>query len=195
MAKANPHNGDLGGLHEHLQVVDGGLAMGRVTRTIGDEDTIIVVGDLLDLEVVREHSYTGPTADKASENVLLDTTVDQRNVILRVVGLNNKGGLGADPLDQVDLAWVTKALILVGIVLVSNGDSRKRRTLFPEVSDNSTGVNSRDSRDAFSRTPDSQTLYSGPMAVLGSIIGHNDTSTLDVRRLEMSQQVPLVPHR
>jgi len=192
MAEANTHDGDLGGLHQHLQVVHGGLAVGRVTRAVGDEDAVIVVGNLLNLEVVGEYCYASPAADKASEDVLLDTAVNQRNVILRVVGLNNEGCLGADPLDQVNLAGIDEAFVLVCIILVSNRDPCKRGTLLSQVRDNSTSVNARDGRDAFSRTPFSQALHSGPVTVFHSMIGYNDTGTLDMRRFEVSQQVPLV---
>ena len=55
VAKANAHDGDRRGLHQAAKVVDGLLAMGRVTGTVGDEDTVKVLGDLVDRVVIGEH--------------------------------------------------------------------------------------------------------------------------------------------
>ena len=62
------------------EVVDGVLAVGWVTGAVGDEDTVEVVGDLVDGVVEGEDSDTGTTADQAAKNVLLDTAVDESNV-------------------------------------------------------------------------------------------------------------------
>lgn len=194
MAKTNSHDGDMRGLHQHLQVVHGRLTMGRVTRAVRDEDAVVIGSNLLDLEIVWEDSNTCPAADKASENVLLHATIDQGNVVLRVDRFHVERSFGADSFDQVDLAGIYKALILIRIVLISSRDSGKRGTLLSEVRDDSTSINSRDGRDAFSCTPLSQAFYSGPMAVLLGGVGHDDTSTLNVWRLKVSQQIPLVTH-
>lgn len=170
----------------------GRLTMGRIARAVRDEDAVVIGSNLLNFKIVRENRHTSPAADKASENVLLHTTIDQGNVVLRVDCLHVERSFGADPFDQVDLAGVHKALVLIRIVLISSRDSGKRGTLLSEVRDDSTGINSRDGRDAFSCTPLSQAFYSGPMAVLLGGVGHNDTSTLDMRRLKVSQQIPLV---
>lgn len=194
VAQADAHDGNLRRLHQGAEVVYGLLAVSGVTGAVGDEDTIEVVGHLLDLEVVREHSHAGASADQTAENVLLDTTVDQGNVVLGVGRLNNEGGLGADALDQVDLARVDKGLILIGVVLVANGDSSQRGTLLSEEGDNLAGIDTRDSRDALASAPIAQTLDSGPVAVLLSNISNHHSGTLNVGRLEVFQEVVLIPH-
>lgn len=115
-------------------------------------------------------------------------------MVLGVGRLNNEGGLGADALDQVDLARVDKGLILIGVVLVANGDSGQRGTLLPEEGDNLAGIDTRDGRDTLASAPFAQTLDSGPVAVLLSNIGNHYSGTLDMRRLEVFQEVVVIPH-
>jgi hypothetical protein len=38
--------------------------------------------------------------------------------------------LGGNTADKVDTLWVDVSLIFIGIILFSNGDASKRRTLF-----------------------------------------------------------------
>lgn len=123
MTKADTKDRDLAGLHQTSQVVDRLLAMGRVTRTIGDEDSVEVVCDFVDGVIVREDRNAGSPTDERAENVLLDTAVDDRNVHVATPGRNVEGGLGADLLHQVDLLRVDEGLVLIGVVLLSNGDS------------------------------------------------------------------------
>lgn len=189
---ADTHDGNLRGLHEGAEVVDGLLAVSGVTGTVGDKDTVVVVGNLLDLEVVGEDGHTGATADQAAEDVLLDTAVDQGDVVLGVVGLDHKGSLRADLLDQVDLAGVDEALVLVGIVLLTGSNSGQRRTLLSEVGDNGTGVDARDGGNTLASAPLAQTLDGSPVAVLLSDIGNDDSGALNVGRLKVLEQVPLV---
>ena len=195
MAQADTHDGDLRGLHEHLQVVHSGLAVRWVSRAIGDKDTIVVIGHLLNLEIIREDRNTGSTADQASENVLLDTTINQSDVVLGVVRLDNEGGFRANLLDKVNLARIDETLVFVGIVLITNRDSGQGGSLLSEVSDNGTGVNARDGGNAFSGTPCAEALNSSPMTILLGDVGDNHTSTLDMRRLEVPQEVPFVTLR
>lgn len=192
VAEADTHDGDGGGLHQAAQVVDGVLAMSRVTRSVGDEDTVKVGGDLLDGVVVGEDGDGGTTADEAAEDVLLDTAVDQGDVVLGTRGLDNEGSLGADALDQVDLARVDEALVLVGIVLVTNGDPGEGRTLLTEEGDDGTGVDTRDGGDALTSAPVTQALDGSPVAVLLSDVGDDDTGALDVGRLKVLEELVLV---
>lgn len=84
MTHANTHDRDLGRLHQASEMVDSLLAMSRVTGAVGDEDTVEVVGDLVDGEVVGENSDTGSPADQAAKDVLLHTAVDDRHVQVTV---------------------------------------------------------------------------------------------------------------
>lgn len=192
VAEANSHDGNGGGLHEAAKVVDGLLAVSRVTGAVGDEDTVKVAGNLVDGVVVGEDSDGGATADQAAEDVLLDTAVDQGNVEAGARGLDNEGSLGADTLDQVDGTGVDEALVLVGVVLVTNGDPSEGRTLLTEVGDDLTSIDARDGRDTLTGAPVAQALNGGPVTVLGGDVGDDDTGTLDVRGLKVLEEVPLI---
>ena len=192
VAEADTHDGDGRGLHEAVEVVDGLLAVGGVTGAVGDEDTIEAVGDLVDGVVVGEDGHGGAAGDKAAEDVLLDTAVEETNVELGVGRLDDEGRLGADLLDEVHRAGVEERLVLVGIVLLADGDLGERRALLTEEGDDGAGVDARDGGHALARAPLVQALDGGPVAVLLSDVGNDDTGALDVRRFEVLEQVVLV---
>lgn len=192
MAETNTHNRNVGSLHQAGEIVDSSLAMGRVTGTVGDENTIEVLRDLVNGVVIGEDCDGSTSADQATKDVLLDTAVNQSNVERSTGRLDNEGSLGGDTLDQVDLAGINETLILVGIVLFSNGDPSQGRALLPEVGDNSAGINAGDGGNSLSGAPLAKTLDGSPMAVIDSDIGDNDTSTLNVGGLEVLKKVILV---
>ena len=123
MAKADTHDWDLGGLHQSAQVVDGLLAVSWVTRAVGDENTVEMVSDFVDGEIVGEDSDACTTADQASQDVLLDTAIDDCYVHISVLGADVERSLGADFLNQVDLLGVDESLILISVVFLSDCDS------------------------------------------------------------------------
>ena len=192
VAEADAHDGDLGGVHEAGEVVRGLLAVDRVAGAVGDEDTVKVGGDLVDGVVVGEDGDGGTSADEAAKDVLLDTAVDQGNVELGAGGLDNEGGLGANPLDEVDLARVEEGLILIGVVLLTDGDPGERRTLLSEVSDDGTGVNAGDGGHTLTGAPLAQALDCSPVAVLLGDVGDDDTGALNVGGLEVLEKVVVV---
>lgn len=192
MAEANAHDGDLRSLHEASKVVDSLLAMGRVTWAVGDEDTVVVLCHFVNRIVVRENGDRRAAAHQAAENVLLDTAVEQSNVEFGARRLNHKGSLGADALNQVDLAGIDEALVLVGVVLVTNRDSGKGRTLLTEIGDDFAGVDARDGGDTFAGTPFAQALDSRPVAVLEGDIGDNHASNLNMGRFKVLEEVVVV---
>jgi hypothetical protein len=192
VAETNTHDRNVGSFHQAGEIVDGSLAMGRVTRTVGDEDTIEVLRDLVDGVVIGEDCDGSTSANQAAKDVLLDTTVDQSDVERGTGGLNNEGSLGGDTLNQVDLAGVDETLILVGIVLFTNGYPSQGRALLSEVCDNGASINARDGGNSLSSAPLAETLNSSPMAVVDSDIGDNNTSTLNVGRLEVLEKIELV---
>lgn len=192
VTQADTHDGDRRSLHQAGEVVDSLLAMGGVTGAVGDEDTVVVLSDLLDGVVVGEDGDGGTSADQAAKDVLLDTAVNEGNVESSTGGLDNEGSLGADTLDQVDLARVDEALVLVCIVLFADGDSGERGTLLSEVGDNLSSVDAGDGRDALSGAPLAKALNGGPVAVVEGDVGDDNASALDVRGLEVLEEVVLV---
>lgn len=193
VAQANTEDGHLRGLHQATKVVGGLLAVSWVTGAVGDENTVEVVGDLVDGVVEGEHCDAGATADQTTQNVLLDTTVDDSDVALRIGRAHVERSLGADLADKVDLLRIGESLVLVGVVLLTNSDAGKGRTLLTQIGDDSTGIDTGDGRHAFTSTPLAERLDGGPVAVLLSHIGHNHTSSLEVGGLEILEKTVLVP--
>lgn len=192
VAKADTHNGYVGCVHELRKVVHCLLAMGRVTRSVGDEDAVEVVSDLVDGVLVREDGDSGTSADETSHDVLLDTAVNQGDVELGIGRGDHEGSFRADALDEVDLSGVNKALVFVLIVLFTDGDAGERRTLFSEIGDDVSGVDTRDGGNALTSAPVAERLDGGPMGIFRSNISDYNTGALDVRRLKVLEEVVLV---
>lgn len=188
VTQADTEDGDLGSLHQSLQVEDGVLAVSGVTGAVGDEDTIEVVGDLVDGVIKGEDSDASATVHQTTQDVLLHTAVEDGNVRVRVSSANVERLLGADLTDQVNLFRVGEGLVLVGIVLLADCDLSQRRTPLTEEGDNSTSVNPRDGRNTFPRTPLTQALNGSPVAVLLSNISDDYTGRLQVGGLEVLEK-------
>lgn len=154
--------------------------MSWVTRAVGDEDSVEVMCDLVDGVVKGEAGDAGTSRDKAAKDVLLDTAVDQRNVHVAERRAHVEWSLGRHAADQVDGLRVDVRFVLVGIILLANGDTGERRTLLTEVCHNLTGVDARNGRDTLASAPLSQRLNGRPVAVLQGIVLNNDTRGLDV---------------
>lgn len=192
VAHADAHDGDLRRLEELAQVVHGLGAVGGVAGPVGDEDAVEVVGDLVDGVVVGEAGDAGAAGHQAAEDVLLDTAVDQGNVHVAERGADVERCLGGDAADQVDGLRVDEGLVLVGIVLLANGDAGEGGTLLAEVSDDLASVNARDGGDTLAGAPLGKRLNGGPVAVLQGVVLNNDTRGLDVGGLEVAKQTVLV---
>lgn len=76
MTQTDAHDGNLRSVHERTQGIDSILTMGRVSRTVGDEDAVEEVGNFLDRIVEGEASHARATADEGAENVFFDTAID-----------------------------------------------------------------------------------------------------------------------
>jgi hypothetical protein len=125
MSHADSHDRNLRSIHQLSQMVDSLLAMGWITGSVGNEDTVKVVSHLVDGVIKWEDSDTGTTTDEATENVFLNSTVDQGNVAFRVGSTDVERSLGADLTDQVDLFRVDEGLIFIRVILFTNGNTGK----------------------------------------------------------------------
>jgi hypothetical protein len=192
MTHANSHDWDLAGLHELSQVVDSLLAVGGVTWAVRDEDTVEVVRNLVDWVVVWKTSDGSATADETTEDVLLDTTINQSNVEITNVGADVEWSLGRDSLDQINGFRVNVCLVLIGIIFLTDRDAGQRRTLLSEKCDNVSGVDAANGWHALSGTPLGQTLNGGPVTVFDSVICHHHTCCLNIRGFEISEQTVLI---
>lgn len=183
----NTHDGDLRAFKQFTEVIHCGVAVSWIARTVRDEDTVKVVSNLVDRIIEWEGRNTGTSRDQTTENVLLDTAIDQGNVHVTERGAHMERGLGAYPANEVDGLGVHEGLVLIGIVFLSDSDACQRRTLLTEVCNNLAGVYARNGGNTFGSTPLSKTLNSSPMAMLQSIVLNNDSRGLNMRRLEVAE--------
>lgn len=192
VAHAYAHDRDLGRLEQLAEVVHSGRAVSRVTRAIGDEDAVKVVGDLMDGVVEGEASDAGTTGDEAAKDVLLHTAVDQGDVHVTERRADMEGRLGGDTTDQVDSLRVNVGLVFISIVLFSNGNAGQRRTLLTEVCHDFTRVDTRNSGDTLTGTPLSKGLNGSPVAMLHCVVLDNNARSLDVGRLKIAEQAMFI---
>jgi hypothetical protein len=191
VTKADSHNGASVGVHQLLEVEDSLLTVGWVSGTVRDEDSIKVVGDLVDGVVPGEDGDGGTAGNQGTKDVLLDSTIDDGDVKVSG-GSNVERLLGGDFGYQVDLLGIDERLVLVGIVLVSDGDTGEGGSLLTEVGDDRTGVDTRDGGDSLTLAPVSERLDSGPVRVLFRVVGDDDSSSLDVGGLKVLVKSRLV---
>ena len=177
---ADAHNRDLRGLEQLAEVVHSLCAVGWVTGAVGDEDTVKVVGDLVDGVVIGEAGDAGTARDKAAKNVLLDTAVDEGNVHVTEGRADVERCLCRNTTDEVDSLRVNEGLVLIGIVLLADCDTSKGGTLHTEVCYDLASVDTRDGGNALTSTPLSERLNGGPVAVLQGVVLDDNTRGLDV---------------
>ena len=96
MSEANPKYWDLRRLHQLSEVIDRVLTMCRISRPIGEENAIKMVRNLVDGVVIREGSDTRATADQTSQDVFLDTAIDDCYVHVSKPRVDMEWCLGAD---------------------------------------------------------------------------------------------------
>lgn len=195
MTQANTENRDLRSFHQLSKMVHGVLAVRRVTRSVRDENSVKVVGHLVDGIVKGEHGDAGSAVDHAAKNVLLDTAVQNGNVVLWIRRADVERRLGADLTDKMELLRVDVSLVLVRIVLLANSQAGKGGTPFTQVRNNLTGIHSGDSRDTLTVAPFTQALDCRPVAVLLGDIRNNNTSGLQIGRLEVTEKTVLIALR
>jgi hypothetical protein len=190
---AYAHDGNLRCLHQPAEVVHSGCAMGGITRSVGDEDSVKVVGDLVDGIVVGERSHTGATSDEAAKDVLLHAAINQSNMHVAERRTDVEWRLGADTTDQVNGFGVNVGLVLICIVFLADSDAGQRRTLLTEIGYNLASIDTGDGRNTLSGTPLGEALYGSPMTVLHGVVLNDNAGGLDVGRLEVSEQSVFIP--
>src|SRR5436190_23728237 len=116
MPQADAHDRDFRRIHQLPQVVDRLLAMGWVTRTIGDENPIQMMGNLVDRIVEGECRDACPSTDETPKDVLLNPAVDNSDMCIGAGGADMERSFCADFSDKIDLFGVDKSLVFVGII-------------------------------------------------------------------------------
>jgi len=69
MAKTNAHDRNLGRVHQLAEIIDSFLTMGRIARTVADEDAVEMMGYFVDRVVVWEGCNACTSADQAAEDI------------------------------------------------------------------------------------------------------------------------------
>ncbi len=69
MTKTNAHDGNLGRTHQLAEMIDGFLTMGRIARTVADEDTVEMMSYFVNRVVVWEGCDAGASADQTAEDI------------------------------------------------------------------------------------------------------------------------------
>jgi hypothetical protein len=192
VAETDAEDGDLGGLHQALEVVYGISAVGWVTGSVRDENAIKVVGDLVDGEIEREDRNRSAAGDEGAKDVLLNSAVDDGYVHVALWGGDVEGSLSGDALDEVDLLWVHEGLVLVGVVFLADCDAGEGGAALAEVGDDGAGVDAGDGGDAFAGAPGGEGFDGRPVAVLEGVVGDDDADALDVGGLEVLEEAVLV---
>jgi len=193
VTEADAKDGKLRSLHQFSEVVDGVLAVSRVTRAIGDEHTVKVVSNFVDWVVEREASDAGPSIDETAENVFLHTAIKHSDVGSRVGCTDVEWRFGANLSNEIDLLRIDECLVLVLVVFLPNGDSSQAGTLLSKLGDNGSGINTSDGGHAFPCTPLAQALHRGPMGISLCDVRNNHSHSLDIGALEIFQKAVLVP--
>jgi len=106
VSKADTKDGNLGTLHQLSEMVNSILAMSWVSRPIGNENTIEVMGHLMDRIIERETGNASTSAHQTTKNILLHSTVDDSDMSRRRWCTDMEWCLRAHFPDQVNLLRV-----------------------------------------------------------------------------------------
>lgn len=97
--------------------------MGWVTRSVGDENAIKMVSNLVNWIVVWERCHAGTATDQASKDVFLDTAIDNGDVEIAIGRTDMEGRLGANFVNQIDLLRIDKSFVLICVIFLTNSDA------------------------------------------------------------------------
>lgn len=136
MAKANAKDGDLRCSHQFLEMINGVLAMSWIARSVGDENAIKMVSNLVNGIVIRERCDAGAAADQASKDVFLDTAIDNGDMEITIEGTDMERRLGANLVNQIDLLRIDESFILVCVIFLTDGYASQGRPLLSKVRHN-----------------------------------------------------------
>ena len=112
-------------VEEGPKVSDCDVAMGRVSRSVTEEDPIVLMCDVLDGIIVGIDSDICASSDKGTDNVFFDAAVDESNIQIAGGRFNVIRMFSADLFDKVNCARIHECFIFVCIIFFSNDDSGK----------------------------------------------------------------------
>lgn len=121
MTEADAKNWDLRCSHQFLEIMNSVLAMGWIARSVGDENAVKMVSNLVNRIVIWECCHAGTPADQTSKYVFLDAAVDDGDVKIAIGGTDMEGRFGANLVDQIDLLRIDKSFVLVCVIFLADG--------------------------------------------------------------------------
>ncbi|CAI6053242.1 unnamed protein product [Clonostachys chloroleuca] len=202
VSQANTKHWGLVLLHRGRDVLGGGVDNGRVTGTVGDEETIILVAGILhDVMVPGDHEDLDAALEEASELVVLHTHIDTQNPNdwsswdPRLTLSDKILLVGVAPLDGLEAiergVSMNKAVLsTIGQALLRKADLAKHATLFSELLCEGSGIDAVHGGDALLLEPGAQRRSGKEMRVVfAAIRGCDQTSNVDPGGLEVSWQV------
>lgn len=118
MAKADPHNWNLGRIDKCAKRLHSLRAMCWITGTIRDEKSVKVMGNFVYGVVVWETSDAASAADKTPEDVFLHAAVDKGNVHIAGTGADVERGFGGHLANEVDTFWIDVGFVLLFVIFL-----------------------------------------------------------------------------
>ena len=166
--------------------------MSWISRSIGQENPIILMCNFLNGVVVGVDSDTGSSSDKTANDIFFDSTIDESDFQIRVPGFDMERVFCADLFDEVDFSGIEERFVFVCIIFFANNDSSKTGSAFSEKSDDGTGIDSGNSRDTRTGTPGRKRLDGCPVRVFGCVVGDNNACALDGGGFKVSEEIVFI---
>ncbi|KAH3662446.1 hypothetical protein OGAPHI_005698 [Ogataea philodendri] len=179
-------------VHSLSQVFHGSRAVSRVSRSVRDENSVELVGNVLHRVVIRQNGDGCSTRHQRPQDIFLDTAIKNSNMVFSVRRRNMERSFGCHLVHKVDSTWIVKRSVFICVIGLANTQLGQTRTLFSQIRNQLSGIDTSDSCHSFTLTPLTQTFNSSPMGVLQSNVTNNNSNTLDVRRLEVLEEVELI---
>lgn len=168
-------------------MLDGSGAFLRTSWPIGNEQAVVLCSYLVKVIIMRQNEHICPAADKASNYILLDSTVDEHDlwiitIVFPCASVIN-GFFGRDLGNQAFGIYIRENHTIAAVgqscgVVICNELGRRWSLVSKQLHDGAR-IDSWDRRHAVALAPITERLYSCPMRVLRSVIIDNDSWDLN----------------
>ena len=190
MTHANTEDGLVPLLHGLPQVHGSLRTVVRVTRSVRQEQAIVLVTNSVEVEVPWKHGDGSTTADKRTRNVCLGAEIEDGYLHV-TSGVEFVRFLGGNLSDKVLGGGVSVFFSLRRrkSSIISDGNSAEGGTLVTKESSDGTGIDTSDTWDAMTLAPVCQRIDGEVVRVPLSNVVYDDSSALNVLRLEVDTNV------
>lgn len=152
--------------------------------SVGQEKTVVLVSDRVEVKVPGEDGDDGVSLDEGSEDVGLGSKVEDGNLGSLALGVQGVRLWGGDLGDEVLLGRVPVLGGRAGEDIVPDGELTEGGSLVSQQRRDGSSVDTRDTGDVVSGTPLVEGLDGLIVRVLESDVRDDDTGALDTVRLE-----------